>query len=154
MINTLPVIPFPGSYNLAMPRGKDLNLKPAWWIAYGVVCGLAAAGVVLLLASPRRGQPIELLPAPTRLATATELAVTPTPSQTPTVPVVFPLNINTATAAELEQLPGIGPVLAQNILAYRQVIGAFERLSQLQNIPDIGPQTYEAILPFITLGGE
>lgn len=137
-----------------MPPGKDLNLKPAWWIAYGIVCGLAAAGVVLLLAAPRRGQPIELIAAPTRAATATQQAALPTASQAPTAAIVFPLNINTATLEELDQLPGIGPVLAQNILAYRQVIGAFESLDQLLNIADIGPQTYQAILPFLTLGGE
>jgi competence protein ComEA len=137
-----------------MPRGNDLNLKPAWWIAYGVVCGLAAAGVILLLASPRRGQPIVLRPAPTRVATQAEAATAGIPSETPTAAVVFPLNLNTATVQELEQLPGIGPVLAQDIIAYRQVIGAFTDLSQLQNIPKIGPQTYEAILPFVTLGSE
>lgn len=135
-----------------MPRGNEVNLKPAWWIAFGVLCGLGASGLVLLVAAPRRGQPIELIPAPTRQATATELAVAPVATETATAAVVFPLNINTATVEELDQLPGIGPVLAQNIVAYRQVVGAFESLEQLQNVPDIGPQTYQAILPFLTLG--
>lgn len=39
--------------------------KRYWWIAFGVLCGLAAAGLILLVAGPRRGKPIELLPPPT-----------------------------------------------------------------------------------------
>ncbi|MEX1248034.1 MAG: helix-hairpin-helix domain-containing protein [Anaerolineales bacterium] len=132
-----------------MPRGnKGPYLKPAWWIAYGVVCGLGAAGLVLLLAAPRRGKPIELVPAPTRQATST--------SEVTEVPIgdsatVFPININTATIDQLDQLPGVGPTLAQSIVAYRESNGPFETLDDLQNVPGIGPRTFEAIRPFITL---
>lgn len=134
-------------------EGKTTTLSPAWWIAYGVVCGLGAAGLILLLASPRRGQPIQLIPAPTRQATsvqlATEIEITPTASPEPTV--AFPININTATVEELQQLPGIGPTLAQNIVSYREIHGPFERIEQIQNVPEIGPLTFEAIMPFIVV---
>ncbi|HEX9595423.1 MAG TPA: helix-hairpin-helix domain-containing protein [Anaerolineales bacterium] len=137
-------------------EGKPTSLNPAWWIAYGVLCGLGAAGIILLLASPRRGEPVRLLPAPTRLATDTEpvVEIVPTPSATSVPTAAFPLDINTATAKELDQLPGIGPTLAQSIVAYRQVHGSFTTIEQIQNVPDIGPITFEAIKPFITLGEE
>lgn len=132
----------------AMPRGsKNLELKPFWLIAFGVVIGLAAAGLVLLLVTPRRGTPITLLSAPTQEAqVALSLA---NPSVEPTS--AFPLNINTASAADLDLLPGVGPSLAQSIVAYRDSHGLFETLEQLQDVPGIGPRTFEAILPFIAL---
>lgn len=130
--------------------GKTSTLNPAWWIAYGVLCGLGAAGIILLVVSAPRGEPVELLPAPTRLATNTsEAQEVELPTTTPRPTLVFPLNINIATAQELEQLPGIGPTLAQNIVAYREMHGFFETVADVQNVPEIGPITYEAILPFI-----
>jgi competence ComEA-like helix-hairpin-helix protein len=135
-------------------EGKSKPLGPAWWIAYGVLCGLGAAGLILLLASPRRGQPIQLIAAPTQLATATatQQEITPSPTTSPVPTVSFPININNATAQELEQLPSIGPTLALSIVAYRESHGPFQTIQQIQNVPDIGPMTYEAIKPFITVG--
>jgi competence protein ComEA len=130
-----------------MPRGsKEADLKPAWWIAFGVMCGLGAAGLVLLLSTPRRGQPIILVPAAT--AEAVGEVISPTERATADQRV----NINTATAFELEKLPGIGPTLAQNIVRYREANGPFETLEELMNVPDIGPLTFEAIQFLITLG--
>ncbi|MEX2143200.1 MAG: helix-hairpin-helix domain-containing protein [Anaerolineales bacterium] len=128
---------------------RELNLKPAWWIAYGVVCGLAAAGLILLLVTPRRGQPITLVAAPTLADTIVEADATAIHSPEPTS--TFPININVAAVGDLDQLPGIGPSLAQSILAYRDANGRFDSLEELQQVPGIGPRTYEAIKPFITL---
>lgn len=136
-----------------MPRGnKDPELKPAWWIAYGVACGLAAAGLVLLLASPRRGEPITLNPASTAVLTATSIASVPTETLIASPVAGLRVNINTASAVELDLLPGIGPTLAQSIVAYREANGPFEIIEELQNVPDIGPATFQSVLPFITLG--
>lgn len=133
-----------------MPRGsKEVDLKPAWWIAYGVACGLAAAGLILLLVSPQRGEPIKLLPAPATMATPTS---SPTEVLIATPVASLRININTASASELELLPGIGPTLAQSIVAYRVANGPFDLLEELQNVPDIGPSTFQSLLPFITLG--
>ena len=60
-----------------------------------------------------------------------------------------PLDINTATAAELEILPGIGEVLAGRIVDYRETNGFFSSPEDLLNVDGIGPKTLESILPYI-----
>jgi competence protein ComEA len=50
-----------------------------------------------------------------------------------------PLDLNSATAEQLEALPGIGPVTAQKILDYRQAHGPFHSLAELEAVPGIGP---------------
>jgi competence protein ComEA len=50
-----------------------------------------------------------------------------------------PLDLNSATLEELENLPGIGPVTAQKILDCRQQHGAFHSVAELQGVPGIGP---------------
>ena len=63
------------------------------------------------------------------------------------------LDINTATAEELETLPKIGPVLAQRILDHRAEHGPFVTIGQLLDVPGIGEKTLESIAPYITAGG-
>jgi competence ComEA-like helix-hairpin-helix protein len=55
------------------------------------------------------------------------------------------LNLNSATSGELEQLPGIGPVLAQRIVQYRLDRGLFEDVSDLVNVEGIGAYKLAAI---------
>lgn len=50
-----------------------------------------------------------------------------------------PLDLNSATLEQLENLPGIGPVTAQKILDYRQQHGAFHAVAELEGVPGIGP---------------
>jgi competence protein ComEA len=61
------------------------------------------------------------------------------------------IDINHATAEELDQLPGIGPVTAQKIISYRLEHGAFTRIEAIQDVPGIGPETYEQIKNRITV---
>ncbi|TDE32290.1 ComEA family DNA-binding protein, partial [Actinomadura sp. 6K520] len=53
-----------------------------------------------------------------------------------------PLNLNTATLDQLDDLPGVGPVLAQRILDYRTEQGGFRSVEQLQDVSGIGARRY------------
>lgn len=50
-----------------------------------------------------------------------------------------PLDLNTATAEQLDALPGVGPVTAQKIIAYRTAHGPFHAVAELEGVPGIGP---------------
>ena len=62
------------------------------------------------------------------------------------------VNINTASQQELDTLAGIGPALAQRIIAYRTVKGPFTKIEDIQNVSGIGPVTFEKIKNMITIG--
>jgi competence protein ComEA len=61
------------------------------------------------------------------------------------------VNLNTADLAQLEQLPGVGPVLAQHILDWRSQHGGFARVDQLQDVSGIGPSKFAALKDAVTL---
>ena len=63
-----------------------------------------------------------------------------------------PLNINTATAAELDTLPGVGPVLALRILEYRRAHGPFKRVEGLDMVKGIGPAKLAEIKEYCYAG--
>lgn len=60
-----------------------------------------------------------------------------------------PVNVNRASAEELERLPGVGPVLAERIVAYRRLAGPFRAPEDLLPVPGIGPAVLRRILPGI-----
>jgi len=84
------------------------------------------------------------------------IAQSPLPSQSQTPPTqapaskpatrviapAAPVNINTATAAELETLPGIGPSMSARIIEYRQKNGAFKKVEDLMNVKGIGEKSF------------
>lgn len=59
------------------------------------------------------------------------------------------LDLNQATPAQLEQLPGVGPVTAAAIVAWREQHGRFSRVEELQEVDGIGPKTYARIAPHV-----
>ena len=61
------------------------------------------------------------------------------------------VNLNTATADELDTLPGVGPATAQAILAYRQEHGSFSSVDQLLEVSGIGEKTLAQIAPHATV---
>ena len=58
-----------------------------------------------------------------------------------------PVDLNTAGLAELEELPGVGPVMAGKIVAWRTENGRFSRVEELQEIDGVGPKTYAKLAP-------
>jgi competence protein ComEA len=61
------------------------------------------------------------------------------------------VNVNTATAADLERLPGVGPVLARRIVEFREAKGLFRRLEDLQEVEGVGPKLYRRLQPLLRL---
>ena len=62
------------------------------------------------------------------------------------------VNINTASAKELETLPGVGAVTARRIIDYREAHGPFETIEDIQNVPGIGEKTFEGLRDTIGVG--
>ena len=60
-----------------------------------------------------------------------------------------PLNLNHANAAELDGLPGIGPVLARRILEHRREHGGFLAIEELLAVPGIGPRLFARLRPHV-----
>lgn len=63
------------------------------------------------------------------------------------------ININTATLAELQTLPGIGETFAQRIIEYREANGPFRTVGELMNVDGIGEKRLEALWDLVTTGG-
>jgi competence protein ComEA len=60
-----------------------------------------------------------------------------------------PVDLNTATSAQLDTLPGVGPATAAAILTYRTRHGRFKSVTELLEVPGIGPAKLEAIRPLV-----
>ena len=61
------------------------------------------------------------------------------------------VNINTADAKELDELPEVGPSTAEKIVEHRRHSGSFRSVEELEEVPGIGPKTLEKIRPFATV---
>jgi competence protein ComEA len=62
------------------------------------------------------------------------------------------LDLNQATIQDLDALPGIGPVLAQRILGYREEHGPFRTVGKLRDVPGIGERTFQQLAPLVAVG--
>jgi competence protein ComEA len=89
------------------------------------------------------------LAAATTAAQAT--AVKATPAKATAVALGAPVNLNTATAAQLDALPGIGKATAERIIEYRQKNGAFKKAEDLMNVRGIGEKNFLKLKPMITV---
>ncbi len=65
---------------------------------------------------------------------------------------VKPIDLNTATVGQLEQLPGIGPTTAQAIIRFREKSGPFQRVEDLIAIPRLSKARLEKLRPYVTVG--
>jgi competence protein ComEA len=62
-----------------------------------------------------------------------------------------PINLNTATVAQLETLPGIGKSTAERILEYRQKNGSFKKVEDLMNVRGVGEKSFLKLKPLVTV---
>ena len=62
-----------------------------------------------------------------------------------------PVNLNTATATELEALPGVGLAPAARIIEYRQKVGGFKKIEDLMNVRGIGEKMFLSLKPLIVV---
>jgi late competence protein len=61
------------------------------------------------------------------------------------------VNLNTATAEQLQTLPRIGPALAARIIAWRDEHGGFKSVDELDAVPGIGPAMMTSLRPLVTV---
>jgi competence protein ComEA len=134
-------VPRPGVY--ALPQGarvQDAISAAGGFLAEAEksqinLAALLEDGEKLDIPFIEGGLPIVATPGPTVVAVTTEL-----------------ININTASAAELDTLPAIGPSLAQRIIEYREQNGPFVSAEDIINVPGIGVGNYERFKDLITVG--
>jgi competence protein ComEA len=127
---------------------------PAKWGALALLCALAGGGVTYaLLAGGHALRPPATAPAtPVPSTPAANAPAPPATAGEGAAPIASPaasrlININTAPAAELELLPGIGPALARRIIEHRATHGPFKRVRDLDAVKGIGPRTVEHLEP-------
>lgn len=143
MVHVIGAVNNPGLYNL--PRGSRVQnaIQAAGGLAEGAdtanlnLAFLLEDGDQVRVGLAARDQPSGHLPEPDSLDSEGTLSLL--------------IDINTADQVELESLPGIGPVLAIEILQYRRENGPFTRIEGLQNVSGIGPATFEQLKGLITV---
>jgi len=136
-------------------EGRSGLPSGARWAAVAVlgisgVAGILRAWVVAppRMLDPRPGAPGLRAPAP---AAEPGVSSAPEPETVPAPPgVTRRVNVNTASAAELDLLPGIGPALAAMIIEDRQANGPYATLDDLDRVPRIGPKTIARLAPYAT----
>lgn len=113
-----------------------------------LTCIFAAFVLGLFAGRNLNRTPVQIRTLPAVTTVATEQTAEDT---TPTEPAI--INLNTATAEQLQTLPGIGPVIAERIIAYREENGDFESVGELMNVSGIGEKKLEDVWDLVTIGG-
>jgi competence ComEA-like helix-hairpin-helix protein len=110
-----------------------------------IVSGLALSALAHL---PRAAAPVQAVP--------TSLHARPRPAAKSDAALqamreARPLDVNRAGVGDLELLPGVGPALAQRIVAHRREHGAFDSIDALSHVRGIGPKTLERLRPLVAI---
>ena len=140
--------------------------KPQFSIFITIACILGAGVLGYSLGRSSQRQSVQLIqstepsvvitespsPAPVADTSESEADTSPDSDIQPTPRhATFPININTASHKDLMELPGIGEVLAQRIIDYRDAHGPFRTKSELTKVSGIGKKKLEAVIDLITL---
>jgi competence protein ComEA len=65
--------------------------------------------------------------------------------------LILALNLNTATAEQLDKLPGVGPALAKRIIEFREKRGGFKRIEELLAVPGISEKKWKDLRAYLTI---
>ena len=114
------------------------NIRKSEWILLGLT-GLFLSVLLVLYFHDR-----------TQLDTQSVVTETEVP-QEEILPDLSPLDLNTATAEQLEMLPGVGEELAGRILAWREEHGGFSSVEEIMEVPGIGEGKFAALEGRITV---
>ena len=87
-------------------------------------------------------------------AVASPQGATKTPAAKARATAANPVNLNSASVAQLQTLPGIGASTAQRIVDYRQKNGSFKKIEELMNVKGIGEKSFLKLKPLITVGAD
>ena len=74
------------------------------------------------------------------------------PAAATSAAAVAVVNLNTATAAQITALPGIGPATAQRIIEFREKNNGFKKIEELMNVRGIGEKSFLKLKPLVTVG--
>ena len=154
--------PGPSALARASPSPAVVVIHVAGWVrrpgVYELPVGSRVIDAIELAGGPREGADLSALNLAAVLSDAQQVLV---PKRGP--PGSEPgsggsggsdgglINLNTATLAQLETLPGIGPVLAQKILDYRTEHGSFTRIEDLMNVSGIGEARFAELKDKVTV---
>ena len=131
----------PGVYKLSAPARVTDAVAAA-----GGVAEQADLNVVNLAATLRDGERIYV----PRVGETIPAVVAGQPAAETTAPA-GPLNVNSATADQLDVLPGVGPTTAAAIIAHREQHGPFQTVDQLGDVRGIGPAKLDALRGLVTV---
>jgi competence protein ComEA len=141
----------------ARPRGGDAQVfvhvvgavrRPG---LYRLNEGSRVAAAVARAGGPTRGAQLELVNLAARIGDGQQIlvprrgATAAAPARSGGAGATGPVQLSTATLEQLDALPGVGPVTAQKILAYRQEHGSIRSVDELDAVPGIGPARLEQL---------
>lgn len=126
------------------PSPSIASSRRPWW-GFALTALLGCAALAWLDPRPARAAP----PSVAALTTAAEEDARDPPRKATRGRV----NLNTASADELERLPGIGPAKAERIIAFRARHGPFKRVVDLRRVKGFGRKTLKRLEPFLDVKG-
>jgi competence protein ComEA len=133
----------PGVYTLRAGQRVQDAVRLA-----GGLTGKADLAAVNLAAKAEDGRQVVV---PARGGAGAVTAAMGATAPAPGAPSSGPINLNTATPEQLDQLDGVGPATAQKIIAYRQEHGGFGSVAELDRVPGIGPARMAALKDRVTV---